>query len=56
MIIQLNSFSNWNYSHLIKDAPIPFFFYEEIYVLNMINICFIVQGKGNPFVQLAYKL
>lgn len=48
--MQLNSFSNWAYFHLIKDAPIPFFFNEDIYVSNMINICIIVQGKGNLFV------
>lgn len=27
-----------------------FFLNEDIYVLNMINICIIVQGKGNLFV------
>lgn len=50
--MQLNSFSNWAYFHLIKDAPIPvvFFLNEDIYVSNMINICIIVQGKGNLFV------
>lgn len=49
--MQLNSFSNWAYFHLIKDAPIPFFFFnEDISVSNMINICITVQGKGNLFV------
>lgn len=27
-----------------------FFLNEDIYVSNMINICIIVQGKGNLFV------